>query len=116
MAECDALCSFQEECAVRVSMFTSCGGVGQAGVAAVRRTLQLYKSLMRPSSLKNALKEQHRSCPCLRPPACSTQPPPLPPPPSSCSRCEMHAISQRIEQGEALQLMMMWTSKRASNL
>jgi hypothetical protein len=49
---------------VRVSMFTSCGGVGQAGVAAVRHTLQLYKSLMRPESLKSALLEQHKSFPC----------------------------------------------------
>ncbi len=46
---------------MRVSMFTSCGGVGQAGVAAVRHTLQLYKSLMRPASLKSALLEQHKS-------------------------------------------------------
>ena len=44
-------------------MFVSCGGVGQAGVAAVRRTLQLYKSLMRPASLKNALIEQHKFLP-----------------------------------------------------
>jgi hypothetical protein len=59
---------------VRVSMFTSCGGVGQAGVAAVRHTLQLYKSLMRPASLKSALLEQHKSFPrgavASRPVAC----------------------------------------------
>ena len=48
---------------MRVSMFTSCGGVGQAGVAAVRRSLQLYKSLMRPSSLKSTLLEQHKYFP-----------------------------------------------------
>jgi len=69
---------------VRVSMFTACGGLGQAGVAAVRRTLQLYtpsapkisivcsycydvinryKSLMRPASLKNTLIEQHKFSP-----------------------------------------------------
>ncbi len=44
-----------------MAMFVSCGGVGQAGVGAVRRTLQLYKSLMRPASLKSALVEQHKS-------------------------------------------------------
>ncbi len=65
---CDAPCRFQEECAVRVAMFVSCGGVGQAGVGAVRRTLQLYKSLMRPASLKNTLVEQHKYQP---PPASS---------------------------------------------
>jgi hypothetical protein len=48
---------------VRVAMFTACGGLGQAGVAAVRRTLQLYKSLMRPASLKNTLIEQHKFSP-----------------------------------------------------
>jgi hypothetical protein len=31
-------------------------------------------------------------------------------------RCEMQAIAQRIDAGETLQLMMMWTAKRASNL
>ncbi len=51
---------------MRVSMFTGCGGVGQAGVAAVRHTLQLYKSLMRPPSLKRALLEQHKFVPVVR--------------------------------------------------
>ncbi len=56
---------------MRVAMFTACGGIGQAGVAAVRRTLQLYKSLMRPESLKNTLIEQHKSSPtpCKHPAA-----------------------------------------------
>jgi hypothetical protein len=75
-----AWCSFHEDCIVRVSMFTGCGGVSQAGVAAVRRTLQLYKSLMRPSSLKAALLEQHKystppSRPIVQPSPCVIPPP-----------------------------------------
>jgi hypothetical protein len=99
-----------------VAMFVSCGGVGQAGVGAVRRTLQLYKSLMRPASLKNTLVEQHKY-----------QPPPRIFPLLICAartlprltimrRCEMSAIAQRIQEGETLQLMMMWTAQKASNL
>jgi hypothetical protein len=31
-------------------------------------------------------------------------------------RCEMSSIAQRIQEGETLQLMMMWTTQKASNL
>ena len=97
-------------------MFVSCGGVGQAGVAAVRRTLQLYKSLMRPASLKNALIEQHKflPAPCVFHPLLGAAR--ILPLLTAMGRCEMSAIAQRIQEGETLQLMMMWTTQKASNL